>query len=142
MIWVCLCLAGAAGAVLRFLLEYRFRPAPTTSQNPWRGWPVGILLANLAGTLILAVVIGYAQRHGYRLQPQQGNIWQWGTADSWFWLLATGFCASLSTVSTLFVGTSALLAQQRSRGWCYLLATILLGLLCAVLGYTLGIHFG
>lgn len=141
--WILLLVAGALGAVLRLLLEQRFTPRSPAGQSPWRGWPVGILLANLAGTFVLGLVLGYARQHGISVQPQQwaANA-QAFSAQAGLWIVATGLCAALSTVSTLFLGVSTLLAQQRSRGWCYLTATLSFGLLSAWLGYALGTVWG
>lgn len=143
MIWFVLIGTGTLGAVLRLLLERRFMPGPITTQNPWRGWPLGILLANLSGTLLLGLAIGYAQRHAISLHPAQLHDpgWQFNDALG-IWVLAIGLCGSLSTVSTLFVGAIALGKQQRSRGWCYLISTIFLGVAVGLTGVIVGTQLG
>ena len=134
MMW--LLAAGAIGAVLRLALERRFRPAPTTSPSPWAGWPIGILLANLIGTAALGTVLGYARAQGLSLQPADFSGARW--PEDWVWLIATGLCGSLTTVSTLCVGVDALFRQQRARGWCYLVSSLALGLVAGLLGVVLG----
>lgn len=135
MIWLLLA-AGALGAVLRLLLDRRLVPEPSTSPSPWRGWPVGILLANLCGTLLLGIVLGFTRSRGLDLHPRDLLAASWPRHTGW--LLATGFCGSLSTVSTLFVGVDALFGQLRSRGWCYLGASLAGGLLAGLLGALIG----
>ena len=135
MIWL-LMGAGALGAVVRLLLERGFQPRPVTGASPWAGWPIGILLANLIGTLLLGLVIGYARQHAIDLHPRSWSHREWD--GRWAWLLATGLCGSLSTVSTLFVGVHALATRQPSRGICYLLGTLVLGVAAGMLGFTAG----
>jgi CrcB protein len=103
-----LMLAGAAGAVLRLACDH------------WlpRG---GILLANVAGSLVAGLVIG--------LQPSGGAATVW----------VTGFCGALTTFSTV----SAATADDVLRGeWGTAVSTwslhLCLGALAVVLGLLTG----
>jgi CrcB protein len=58
MIWLAVSAAAGGGAVLRYAVDralirrYRF------------GWPLGTLVVNVAGSLLLGFVVGMSTRHG------------------------------------------------------------------------------
>lgn len=101
-------LGGAVGAALRFVLASRL-----DSEHR----PVGTLAVNLAGSLLLGVIVG--------LDP----------ADDARALLAVGFCGGLTTYSA-FALQAAHLHSRRSGG--YVVATLAGTLLAAAAGFWLG----
>ncbi len=102
-------LGGAGGAALRWWLGTRFDSA---------AFPRGTLLANLAGSLLLGLLVGLSLR---------------GDALA---LLGTGFCGALTTYSSF-----AVQAHDRGRrGAAYVLATLAGSLLLCTLGFVAGAH--
>nr|WP_033345425.1 CrcB family protein [Catenuloplanes japonicus] len=100
---------GAAGAVLRFLLDTAVA-ARLGKRLPW-----GILAANVLGSLLLGLL------HG--------------TAPTWLIaLLGTGFCGGLTTWSTLAADTVRL---PRALGVLNLALNLVLGFSAAGLGWWL-----
>lgn len=133
MIW--LLFAGAMGAIVRLFLDRALPPVATTSARCWHGWPWGILLANLLGTFALGLVLGYAKSHSLSLTPELfASV---AVPADRLWVLAAGFCGSLTTVSTLFVGFHGLYLAKPARGIAYLLTTVILAGLVAWLGVQL-----
>ena len=78
-LWVFL--GAGVGGGMRYALATRFPPSPR--------WPLGTLIANLAGCLIIGVLAGLRE-----CGPLQGR------AAAWL-LLATGVCGGLTTLSSL-----------------------------------------
>lgn len=72
-------LGGAAGAVMRYLVD-RWAVARLGS-----GWPWGTLIVNVAGSLILGLLLG--------------TVLASGLSDWWLKAMATGFCGALTTFS-------------------------------------------
>ncbi len=98
---------GAVGAALRWWLGVRLDGARL---------PLGTLLANLAGSLLLGLLVGLALR-GHALA-----------------LLGTGFCGALSTYSSFAVQT-----HDRGRSAAaYVVVTVLGSLLLCTLGFVVG----
>jgi CrcB protein len=86
-------LAGAAGAVARFLVDSevkRRRP----SAFPW-----GTVLINVSGSLLIGLVAGAVIFHG---QP-----------SAWQTIIGTGFCGGYTTFSTASIETVRLVQQRR-----------------------------
>ena len=113
---VLLVAAGAAvGAPLRYLtdrwVQARFGPV----------FPVGTLLVNVAGSIVLGVLTSLAVGH-----PAMA-------------LLGTGFCGALTTYSTFGYETVQLLTDGSGRyAALNVTANVLVGLAAAVLGALLG----
>ncbi|WP_193609446.1 CrcB family protein [Nocardioides lijunqiniae] len=100
-------LGGGVGAALRFLVGRRLD----------RELPLGTLLVNVAGSLLLGVLSGLALD---------------GDALA---LLGTGFCGGLTTYSAFAVQTHAL----GRRGAAYAAVTVLAALGACGLGFWLGL---
>ncbi len=109
--------AGGAAAVARFLIS-RALPA-----GPGR-LPLGVLIVNVAGSLIGGVVLGLAERAA--------------VSDDLRLILLTGVCGGLTTFSTWSVETVELALTGRWRaGIVNLIGTLLLGFLACGAGYLL-----
>lgn len=88
-VWLAVALGGAVGAVARYGVS-RWLPADPDGGMPW-----ATLLVNVAGSLLLGLVVGLAVS---------------GRLGSTFWaaLLGPGLCGALTTFSTFAVETVAL----------------------------------
>jgi CrcB protein len=108
-----LVVAGAlVGAPLRLLVT---RLAARGGRDPARG----TLTVNVAGSALLGLVLGAA-----------------ATPPAVVALVGTGFCGTLTTFST-FGGDVVRMVEQRrlANGLAYVLATVVLGVAAAALGY-------
>ncbi|SDY98775.1 CrcB protein [Geodermatophilus africanus] len=108
-----LVVAGAlVGAPLRLLVT---RLAARGGRDP----AGGTLTVNVAGSALLGLVLGAA-----------------ATPPAVVALVGTGFCGTLTTFST-FGGDVVRMVEQRrlARGLAYVLATVVLGVGAAALGY-------
>ncbi|WP_404290393.1 fluoride efflux transporter FluC [Glutamicibacter arilaitensis] len=132
-----LLLAGALGAVGRYLLDRALPATHDDTRSWWRGWPLGVLTANIIGTFALGLVLGYARAHG--LDLTQENFAGTVPAADRLWLLASGFCGSLTTASTLFVGFHLLYEVRRARAIMFLLGTLVLAGAAGWLGWFLSV---
>jgi CrcB protein len=111
-------LGGAVGAVARFAVSLWLAPA-TPDTFPWATFVV-----NLAGAFLLGIVVAR-----YSAQPAQAG---------WYHLLGTGFCGAFTTFSTFSKETLVLLHHGRiGLALCYVLGSVLAGLLLAYLGKVL-----
>jgi CrcB protein len=110
-------LAGGLGAGLRFAVT-RILPTKTT------GFPWGILLVNLVGSLLIGVITGLASRSVL-------------TGDLSF-VLAVGFCGGFTTMSTFAVES---IERLRAGLWVIaglnIVGSTALGLLAVGAGYLL-----
>jgi CrcB protein len=101
-------LGAAVGAPLRYLAGHLL-----DRRVPW-----GTLIANLAGSAVLGVLVGAAV---------DGN---------WLALLGAGFCGGLTTYSAFAVQT---VHGGRRRGTAYAVATVTGCLVAATLGHLLAV---
>jgi fluoride exporter len=101
-------LGAAVGAPLRFWLAERLDAD---------GFPLGIWLANVAGSAVLGLLVGL----GVEGRPLA--------------LLGVGFCGGFTTYSTFAVQTVGLGTR---RGAAYAVATVAGSLVGCVLGYLVG----
>jgi CrcB protein len=86
-------LAGATGAVARFLLDSSFK---RRWQSPF---PWATVIINVTGSLLLGILAGMVLFHG------QPAIWQT--------VIGTGFCGGYTTFSTASFETVRLVQQNR-----------------------------
>jgi CrcB protein len=86
-------LAGGVGAVVRFVVDGALRSRSRT------GLPVGTIVVNLSGSLLLGLVVGATGAH---LLPESARA-----------LLGTGFLGGYTTFSASTVETLRLLEQRR-----------------------------
>ncbi len=109
-------IAGAAGAVCRYLVD-------GAVQDRWSGpFPMGTLVVNLSGALLLGIVTGVAERaHGL------GGLRT---------VLGVGFAGGFTTFSTLMFETAALLRDGARR---YAAANLVANLLGAPVAVVLGL---
>ena len=82
--------------------------------------PYGTLLVNLAGSLLVGIMLGVAA---------MGSV-----AEPWKALLITGFCGGLTTFSTFSADTYKLLQTNAWQAIALVLASLFLGMLLYVLG--------
>ncbi|MBU2667552.1 fluoride efflux transporter CrcB [Actinoplanes bogorensis] len=104
-------LGASLGAPLRYLTDQALKSRA----------PLGTLVVNVAGSLLLGFLIGLPAPH-------------WVTA-----LLGTGFCGALTTYSTFSLEALTLFTSgRRGRAVTYVLASLAAGLAAASLGYLAG----
>ena len=86
-------LAGASGAVTRFVLD-------ASVKQRWRSpFPLATVVINVTGSLLLGVLAGLVLFHG---QP-----------SAWQTVVGTGFCGGYTTFSTASFETVRLVQQGR-----------------------------
>lgn len=117
-------LGGAAGAVCRATVEEWLGVEPD-------GWPWPIFLVNMVGCLAVGVLIGRftRQRQNGREQPEWVRL-----------LLITGFLGGFTTFST-YIWEVVGLAGDYGRlllALAYLFGSVLVGIICVVIGLRLG----
>lgn len=113
-------LAGGVGAALRYIVD------ALVMRGRQRAFPLGILTANVVGSLLLGLVTGL----GGALGGETVTI------------LGVGMLGGFTTFSTVSV-ESVLLARQGRRPWALLNlgGTLVLALIAAAVGLSLGRAF-
>ena len=114
-----LLVAGACGAVARYLVDR------SVQERIPSDFPVGILLVNLTGALVLGILTGSAVHHGLSSR--------WLTVDG------TGFIGSYTTFST-FTFDSVRLAENGQ--WGYSLINVVVSLVAGVAAAAAGLALG
>jgi CrcB protein len=114
--------AGGLGAVARFVLDGVIRSAfPVPA-------PVGTVVVNLSGSLLLGVLAGLVASG----LPNQLDL-----------ILGTGFLGGYTTFSTACFEVVALLRRRRFRAAVRIgLGTMIFAVLAATLGYSIGSRLG
>ncbi|MFZ5816875.1 MAG: fluoride efflux transporter CrcB [Bacillota bacterium] len=115
-------LAGAAGALSRHLLGM--------AMAAWlpSDFPLGTLLVNLTGSLLLGFAGGYGIERGH-------------LPEAWRLPVTAGFLGSYTTFSTWSVETVLLLeAGRRGLAFLNVTASLVLGLAAVWAGYTLALR--
>jgi CrcB protein len=108
-------LGGAAGSVLRFLIQRMFNNF---------SFPYGTLAVNVAGCFLIGILWGFVLKN---------NL-----ADGARLLLLTGFCGGFTTFSAFTQESIQLGLQQRwSLFLLYIIGSVTAGLLATFTGYKL-----
>ncbi len=111
--------AGGLGAALRFVLDAVIRVRVGSA------YPLGILVINLTGSLLLGLLTGLAV----------GSV----VPDAWRLVLGTGFLGGYTTFSTASVDTVRLVQEGRTRAAVMNgLGMLVAGVILAGLGYAVG----
>ncbi len=114
--------AGAIGAPARFLLDAAIQER---AGDPDRtGFPWGIFVVNVSGSLLLGLLTGAALYHGFH-----------GAPKAW---LATGFCGAYTTFSTFTFETLRLVEEgESSTALANVVASAVAGTVAAAVGLAL-----
>lgn len=121
LLWIGL--AGGCGAVARYLLD------SAISSGVHRPWPIGTVLINLTGSLLVGLVAGLA------LAGSVPHVLQL--------VLGTGLLGGYTTFSTASFETVVLLRERRVRAaLTCALGVLVLGAGAAALGLVIGIALG
>lgn len=120
MMWLTIlyaALAGGAGAALRYIVDH------VVMRGRKDAFPLGILIVNVSGSLVLGLLTGLAAVIG-------------GTALA---IVGIGLLGGFTTFSTVSV-ESVLLAHRGRRNWAWvnLVGTLALALVAAGLGLAIG----
>ncbi|MGO3154063.1 MAG: fluoride efflux transporter CrcB [Mesonia sp.] len=108
-------LGGGTGSVARYLLS-------KWMNNPISGLPYGTFLANVLGSFLIGIILGYF----YKTNTISQNTTL---------LLATGFCGGFTTFSTFVYESHVLLKNSDFLNFgIYALASIILGFAAVFLG--------
>jgi CrcB protein len=114
-----LMVAGAAGAVLRYLVD-RYVQGKVESDFPY-----GTVVINVTGSLVLGFLTGSALHHGL--------------SATWVTVLGTGLCGAYTTFSTFSYDTFRLLGSDApASAMTNVLVSVVAGLGAAVAGLALG----
>ncbi len=106
-------LGGAAGSIVRYLLQRRFNDTLM---------PYGTLSVNFIGCFLIGILAGLLIRHH--------------TSQTLVLLLMTGFCGGFTTLSAFSLESLHLLQQNRiAIFFLYAASTIILGLAATFIGY-------
>jgi CrcB protein len=116
-VWVAL--AGALGACTRVVVDRLVQP-PSDVHGAATRMPLGILVVNVTGSVVLGLVIG------------------WGVSDDMRLVVGTGFCGGYTTFSTYAFDLVRLAEEGAMRtATAYFAATTVLTLAGAALGLAL-----
>ncbi|HWD51056.1 MAG TPA: fluoride efflux transporter CrcB [Acidimicrobiales bacterium] len=119
MIIAGLMVAGAAGAVLRYLVD-RYVQGRVESDFPY-----GTVVINVTGSLVLGFLTGSTLHHGL--------------SATWVTVLGTGLCGAYTTFSTFSYDTFRLLGSDApASALTNVLVSVVAGLGTAVAGLALG----
>jgi CrcB protein len=119
MIIAGLAVAGAVGAALRYLVDHLVQRRVRT------GFPLGVLVVNVSGSLVLGVLVGSGLHHRI--------------SSGWLTVVGTGLIGSYTTFST-FAFDTVRLAESDRRALSALNAVLSLtaGVAAAAAGLALG----
>ncbi len=107
---------GAVGSVLRYY------SGQFISKNYPSQIPLGTLIVNLLGCLLIGILLGYFAKNQ-------------GLSNEWKLLLVTGFCGGYTTFSTFAAENISLIQnQQVSQAILYIGLSVLLGLAAVYFG--------
>ena len=115
LLWVAVALVGGAGSVLRFGVD------GVLASTVRRGFPVGTLVVNISGAVILGLLTGLALGHDQAL------------------LAGTAAVGSYTTFSTWMLETQRLAEEGQHRAAAVnVVASLALGIAAAALGQLIG----
>ena len=104
---------GMIGTVARYVLYVNY---------PFQHFPYTTLIINIAGSLIIGAIAGYAIKQI--------------SFEDWRLFLATGVCGGFTTFSAFSLECVQLLQQSRNIAACvYILSSIVFGIAAAFAGY-------
>jgi fluoride exporter len=117
LLWAAVMLIGGTGSVLRFLVDGAVGAAAG------RDFPVGTLVVNISGAIILGLLTGLALRHNAAL------------------LAGTAAVGSYTTFSTWMLETQRMTEERQRRNVLLnVLVSLVLGVSAAALGQLIGAH--
>lgn len=117
-----LALAGGVGAIARFVLDGLIRDRAAGDH------PIGTMIINLSGSLLLGLVVGLVTS---------------GLPTAWQTVAGTGFCGGYTTFSTACLETVRLLQKQNWTGaLIHGLGTLVLACPLALVGLLIGSGIG
>ncbi|MFG6687131.1 fluoride efflux transporter CrcB [Mariniflexile sp. HNIBRBA6329] len=106
---------GGFGSVLRYIIGKYLN-------NPENGIPYGTFLANILGSLLIGLILGFAAKNDSLTQNQT-------------LLLATGFCGGFTTFSTFAYENHVFLKSGDFLSFAtYTIASFVIGFLAVFLG--------
>jgi len=106
---------GAVGSVLRYY------SGQFISKNYPSQIPLGTLIVNLLGCLLIGILLGYFAKNQ-------------GLSNEWKLLLVTGFCGGYTTFSFAAENITLIQNQQVSQAILYIGLSVLLGLAAVYFG--------
>lgn len=124
-VWVLLgaAVAGGIGAGLRYVVDALVTHAVFRGGDRPARFPVGILIVNVSGSLLLGILTGLGTTLG-------GD-----TA----WILGVGLLGGYTTFSTMSLDSVLLLREgERRRGWMNVFGTLLICVIAAAVGLAIG----
>jgi CrcB protein len=111
--------AGACGAVLRYLVDH------VVQHRAGGGFPLGTLTINVSGSLVLGILTGSALHHG--------------VSATWLTVAGTGLIGAYTTFSTFAYDTVRLAEGEQWRpAILNVMISVVLGLGAAALGLAVG----
>ncbi|WP_400163475.1 fluoride efflux transporter CrcB [Brevibacillus sp. TJ4] len=113
MSWIAVATGGAVGSLFRYALALLANQA---------GWPLGTWLANVIGSFLIGVLAVWGKERGM-------------FAPELYLLFATGVMGGFTTFSTLSLEVVTFWGEgQFGRGFLYLAASVVVGLLSCAAG--------
>jgi fluoride exporter len=110
-------LGGALGSICRYLVQVLSDRYVSTA------FPVGTLLVNITGCLLIGLLYGVFTRHA-------------GMELGWRLFLITGVCGGFTTFSSFSYESLSLIREgQYGYFFLYVLGSVILGLLATTLGF-------
>jgi fluoride exporter len=119
MIVAGLLVAGALGALARHLVDHVVQRRVAT------GLPLGILVVNLSGSLVLGLLVGSALHHGL--------------STAWLTVVGTGLIGSYTTFSTFTYDTVRLVEGDR---WMVAMLNVVVSLVAGIGAAAVGLALG
>ena len=111
--------AGGLGAVLRYLVDH------LVQRHVGSDAPLGILVVNLSGSLVLGVLVGSAAHQG--------------VSPAWLTVAGTGLIGAYTTFSTFTFDTVRLAENQQ---WAYSILNVLVSVVVGVGAAAAGLALG